>query len=55
MSVDPFKEALQATVSPVQVNPLTNAQAKDHIILWPLRQKKIIVVQDIIGLDEGHI
>lgn len=44
MSVDPFKEALEATVSPVQVNPLTDAQAQDHIILRSLRHEKIIVV-----------
>lgn len=55
MFVDPFEEALEAAVSPVQVNPLTNAQAQDHVILWPLRHKKIVVVQDIICLDEGHI
>lgn len=52
MSVDSLEEPLEATVSPVQVNPFGNAQAHDQVVLWPLSQKKIIVLQDIIGLKE---
>lgn len=52
MSVDSLEKPLEATVSPVQVNPFGNAQAKDHVILRPLSQKKIIVLQYIIGLKE---
>lgn len=52
MSVDSLEEPLEATVSPVQVNPFGNAQAHDHIVLWPLSQKKIIVLQYVIGLKE---
>lgn len=52
MSVDSLEEPLEATVSPVQVNPFGNAQAHDHVVLWPLSQKKIIALQDIIGLKE---
>lgn len=52
MSVDSFEEPLEATVSPVQVNPFGNAETQDHVILWPLSQKKIIVLQNIIGLRE---
>lgn len=52
MSVDSFEEPLQATVSPVQVNPFGNTQAHDHVILWPLSQKKIIILQYIIGLKK---
>lgn len=55
MSVDSLEEPLEAAVSPIQVNPFGDAQAHDHVVLWPLSQKKIIVVQYIIGLDEGHI
>lgn len=50
MSVNSLEEPLEATVSPVQVHPFGNAQAHDHVVLWPLSQKKIIVLQDIIGL-----
>lgn len=55
MSVDSFEEPLEAAVTPVQVNPFGNAQAHDHIVLRPLSQKKIIVLQDIIGLDKRHV
>lgn len=52
MSVDSLEEPLEATVPPVQVNPFGNAQAHDHVVLWPLSQKKIIVLQYVIGLKE---
>lgn len=52
MSVDSLEEPLEATVSPVQMNPFGNAQAHDHVVLWPLSQKKIIILQYIIGLKE---
>ena len=51
MSVDSLEEPLETTVSPVQVNPFGEAQAHDHVVLWPLSQKKIIVLQYIIGLQ----
>lgn len=50
MFVDSLEEPHEATVSPVQVNPFGNAQAQDHVVLWTLSQKKIIVLQYIIGL-----
>ena len=52
MSVDSLEEPLEASVSPVQVNPLGNAQAKDYVILRPLSQKQIITLQYVIGLKE---
>jgi len=55
MSVNSLEEPLETTVSPVQVNPFGNAEAQYHVILWPLGQKKIIVVQYIIGLKERVI
>lgn len=39
VSVDSLKEPLEATVSPVQMNPFGNTQAHDHVVLWPLSQK----------------
>lgn len=44
------EEALQATVSPVQVDPLGNAEAQDDVILWPLGQQQNITLQDIVPL-----
>lgn len=52
MSVDSLEEPFEATVPPVQVNPFGDTQAQDHVVLWPLSQKKIIVLQYIIGLME---
>lgn len=52
MSVDPLKEPLEATVSPVQVDPFSDAQTQNHIIFWSLCQKKIIALQYIISLKE---
>lgn len=52
MSVDPLEETLEATVSPVQVNPFGNTQAQDHVVLRPLSHKKIVILQNIIGLKE---
>lgn len=55
MSVDPLEEPLETTVSPIQVNPFGNTQAQDHVVLWPLSQEKIIVLQYIIGLKRGKV
>lgn len=52
MSVGSLEETLEATVSPVQVNPFGNTQAQDHVILRPLSQKEIVILQNIIGLKE---
>lgn len=52
MVVDSPEEPLEATVSPVQMDPFGNTQAHDHVILWPLSQNKVIIVQDIIGLKQ---
>lgn len=54
MSVGSFKEPLQTTVPPVQVNPFGNAQAQDHVILCPLSQEEIIVLQHIVSLKESR-
>lgn len=50
MSVDSLKEAFEAAVPPVQVNPLGDAQAQDDVILLSLSQQEAIVLQHIIGL-----
>lgn len=52
MSVDPLEQPLEASVPPVQVNPFGDAQAHDHVVLRPLSQKKIVVLQYVIGLKE---
>lgn len=52
MSVGSLEETLEATISPVQVNPFGNTQAQDHIIFRPLSHKKTVILQNIIGLKE---
>lgn len=52
MSVDSLKEAFEAAVPPVQVNPLGDAQAQDDVVLLSLSQQEAIVLQHIIGLRE---
>lgn len=48
---DPLEESPEATVPPVQVDPLGHAQAHDNVVLWPLSQHQVIAVQDVIGLE----
>lgn len=50
MFVDSLKEAFEAAVPPVQVNPLGDAQAQDYVILLSLSQQEAIILQHIIGL-----
>lgn len=54
MSVHSLKEAFEAAVPPVQVNPLGDAQAQDYVILLSLSQQEAIVLQHIIGLRESR-
>lgn len=50
---DPLEEPHQATVAPVQVDPLGHAKTHDDVVLWPLSQHQVIAVQDVIGLEEA--
>lgn len=50
MSVDSLEKSLEATVPPVQVNPLGNTQAQDHVVLWPLSHKQVVILKYVIGL-----
>lgn len=51
MSVSSLEEPFEAAVSPVQVNPFGDAQAQDHVVLLPLRQQQVIIIQYIVGLE----
>lgn len=50
VSVYPVEEALEAGVSPIQVDPLGNTEAQDYVILWPLGQQQRVTLQDIVPL-----
>lgn len=54
MSVGSLEEPHQATVPPVQVDPLGNTEAQNHIVLRALSQEKIITAQYIIGLKNNR-
>lgn len=54
MSVGPVKETLQARITPVQVDPLCDTETQNHVILLPLTEQQLVILQDIIPLRGGE-
>lgn len=52
MFVGSSEETFEAFVSPVQVNPFGDTQAENDVVLLPLSQQQIVVVQDVICLSK---
>ena len=50
MSVGPAEEALQAGVAPVQVDPLSDTETEDHIVLLLLWEQQLVRLENIVSL-----
>lgn len=49
-----MEEALEANVTPVQVNPLSDTETQNHVELLTLTLQESITVQHIVSLRNTH-
>lgn len=54
VAVDALEEALQPLISPVEVNPLGEAEAQDDVVFWLLSFQQLISFQHIVALWKGR-